>query len=74
MTTITSPVRPSRPLPRKRHRGFYLQPATYVLLAVLAAFTVLPFVWVITGSLRSTADIAANPGAWWPSTLDSTLR
>jgi multiple sugar transport system permease protein len=41
----------------------------YPVLAVLAAITLLPFVWVFSGSLRTTADISANPGAWLPSAV-----
>lgn len=44
-----------------------------VLLAALAALTLLPFVWLFFGSFRSTADIRADPGALLPSsfTLDN---
>lgn len=45
-----------------------IRPAVlYAALIVLALITILPFIWVISGSLRTTADIQANPGAWLPS-------
>ena len=41
-----------------------LRPAVlYTALIVLALVTILPFIWVISGSLRTTSDIQANPGA-----------
>jgi multiple sugar transport system permease protein len=48
----------------------------YAVLGVLAAVTVLPFVWVLSGSLRTTDDIQAAPGAWLPAevTLDNFAR
>jgi multiple sugar transport system permease protein len=54
-----------------------LRPAVlYTALIVLALLTILPFIWVISGSLRTTSDIQANPGAWLPSevTLDNFAR
>jgi multiple sugar transport system permease protein len=48
----------------------------HVVLVVLAGITLLPFGWVLSGSLRTTADIQAAPGAWLPSavTLDNFVR
>ena len=50
--------------------------ALYPVLAVLAGFTMLPFAWVLSGSLRTTGDIQADPGAWLPDevTLDNFGR
>lgn len=39
----------------------------YVGLFGLAAVTILPFWWVIVGSLRSAKEFRRDPGAWWPS-------
>jgi multiple sugar transport system permease protein len=41
----------------------------YAGLVVAAGLTVLPFLWVISGSLRSIGDFQSNPGAWLPSVL-----
>jgi len=48
----------------------------YVALAVAAVLTVLPFLWVISGSLRSMADFRSDPGAWLPAavTLENYSR
>lgn len=50
--------------------------ALYLILVLGAGLTVLPFVWVISGSLRTSEDIRADPGAWLPSevTLDNFAR
>jgi multiple sugar transport system permease protein len=50
--------------------------ALYLILVLGAGLTVLPFVWVISGALRTSEDIRANPGAWLPSevTLDNFAR
>lgn len=47
-----------------------------VALAAAAALTLLPFLWVASGSLRSLDDIRADPGAWLPSevTFDNFVR
>ena len=55
----------------------HLRPTVlYTTLIVLVVITVLPFVWVISGSLRTTDDILANPGAWLPThaTFDNFVR
>lgn len=46
------------------------------VLIVFAVLTVLPFIWVISGSLRTLDDIQAQPGAWLPSavTFDNFVR
>lgn len=44
----------------------------YALLVVAAVLTVLPFVWVLSGSLRGLEEFQADPGAWWP--IAPTLR
>lgn len=41
----------------------------YIALVVAAALTMLPFLWVASGSLRSTAEFQADPGAWFPETI-----
>ncbi|MBL0888039.1 carbohydrate ABC transporter permease [Myceligenerans indicum] len=63
----------ARPATRRR-RG--AQAPLQAALAVAAGFTLLPFVWVVSGSLRSLADIRAAPGAWLPGevTADNFVR
>ncbi|MGN9844508.1 carbohydrate ABC transporter permease [Nonomuraea sp. H19] len=51
-------------------------PLLYGALGLCALLTVLPFVWVISGSLRSLDEIRSDPGAWFPHdvTLDNFTR
>lgn len=60
-----------RPRPR-RLPGLLL----YIGLAIVAVATLLPFFWVISGSLRSLGEIRADPGAWLPTapTFDNFVR
>ncbi|MGP3919911.1 carbohydrate ABC transporter permease [Nonomuraea sp. 10N515B] len=51
-------------------------PLLYGALVLCALLTMLPFVWVISGSLRSLDEIRSDPGAWLPRdvTLDNFTR
>jgi multiple sugar transport system permease protein len=42
------------------------RPLLYGALVLCALLTLLPFVWVISGSLRSLDEIRSDPGAWLP--------
>ncbi|MBP5942283.1 carbohydrate ABC transporter permease [Streptomyces sp. LBUM 1476] len=48
----------------------------YAALVLCALLTLLPFVWVLSGSLRSLDEIRSDPGAWLPhhATLDNFVR
>ncbi|MWV59185.1 carbohydrate ABC transporter permease [Rathayibacter sp. VKM Ac-2754] len=81
MTVTAPPLAPVSPPPRiepeppsrTRASSDRLRRAVlYPVLTVLAVITLLPFVWVFSGSLRTTADISANPGAWLPT--EATLE
>jgi multiple sugar transport system permease protein len=65
--TVAEPTETTRPGPK-----VLLQ----VALAAAAGLTLLPFLWVASGSLRSLDDIRADPGAWLPSevTFDNFVR
>lgn len=39
----------------------------YAALVLAALVTMLPFAWVLSGSLRGLAEFQADPGAWLPS-------
>ncbi|MCX4767749.1 carbohydrate ABC transporter permease [Streptomyces sp. NBC_01275] len=58
-----------------RRRSF-ARPLLYGALVLCALLTMLPFVWVAGGSLRSLAEIRSDPGAWLPHhvTLDNFVR
>ncbi|MFE2427955.1 carbohydrate ABC transporter permease [Streptomyces sp. NPDC059373] len=52
------------------------RPVLYGALVLCALLTMLPFIWVISGSLRSLDDIRSDPGAWLPQdvTFDNFVR
>ncbi|WP_055613289.1 carbohydrate ABC transporter permease [Streptomyces phaeochromogenes] len=52
------------------------RPLLYGALVLCALLTMLPFVWVISGSLRSLDEIRSDPGAWVPQhlTFDNFAR
>jgi multiple sugar transport system permease protein len=52
------------------------RPLLYGALVLCALLTMLPFVWVVSGSLRSLDEIRSDPGAWLPHdlTLDNFVR
>lgn len=65
--------RRARPVARaRRSPGIGLHAA----LVVAAGLTLLPFGWVVSGSLRSLDEIRAAPGAWLPgeATFDNFVR
>jgi multiple sugar transport system permease protein len=71
-STIAPEVHVTGTPPRRRAPVVFL----YLVLGLIAALTMLPFFWVISGSLRSLDEIRANPGAWLPTapTLDNFAR
>jgi multiple sugar transport system permease protein len=60
MTGFTAGERRSRRIPTA---------LLYAALVVAAVLTLLPFLWVISGSLRGLDDFRSDPGAWLPSTV-----
>ncbi|MFD3496763.1 carbohydrate ABC transporter permease [Streptomyces sp. NPDC058676] len=52
------------------------RPLLYGALVLCALLTMLPFAWVISGSLRGLDEIRSDPGAWLPHhvTLDNFVR
>ncbi|HET9169882.1 MAG TPA: carbohydrate ABC transporter permease [Actinospica sp.] len=68
MTTLTASretaataARASAPARRRVAR-----PLLYAALVLCALLTLLPFVWVVSGSLRGLDEIRSDPGAWIP--------
>jgi multiple sugar transport system permease protein len=59
-----------------RRRRVMPRALLYVALVMAAVLTLLPFLWVVSGSLRSLDDIRAEPGAWLPAevTFDNFAR
>jgi multiple sugar transport system permease protein len=62
-TKITSE---SAAAPRRRSVA---RPLLYAALVLCAVLTLLPFVWVLSGSLRGLDEIRSDPGAWIPHHL-----
>ncbi|MGW2721747.1 carbohydrate ABC transporter permease [Streptomyces sp. NPDC001492] len=58
-----------------RHRSV-ARPLLYGALVLCALLTLLPFLWVLSGSLRGLEEIRSDPGAWLPHdvTLDNFTR
>jgi multiple sugar transport system permease protein len=54
------------PVPRPRHRTRNRQYAVYAALLVAGALTVMPFVWMLLGSIKPDGEILADPGGWLP--------
>ncbi|GAA4771245.1 carbohydrate ABC transporter permease [Microbacterium gilvum] len=52
------------------------RPLLYAAVVATALITLLPFYWVVSGSLRSLQEIRQEPGAWFPAapTLDNFAR
>ncbi|MBA4863322.1 carbohydrate ABC transporter permease [Streptomyces sp. PSKA54] len=52
------------------------RPLLYGALVLCALLTMLPFIWVISGSLRGLEEIRSDPGAWLPHdvTFDNFVR
>ncbi|GAQ51875.1 carbohydrate ABC transporter permease [Streptomyces acidiscabies] len=77
MTTIAAPRNAELTDERTRaHRRSLARPLLYAALVLCALLTLLPFVWVLSGSLRSLDEIRSDPGAWFPhhATLDNFVR
>ncbi|MEH0577948.1 MULTISPECIES: carbohydrate ABC transporter permease [Streptomyces] len=77
MTTIAAPRNAEMTGERTHmHRRSVARPLLYGALALCALLTMMPFVWVLSGSLRSLDEIRSDPGAWLPHhvTLDNFVR
>jgi len=61
-STINRPAR--RPKPTAHRWSAAL---AYAALSIAVIVVLTPFFWVFTGAFRSTGEILADPGAWWPS-------
>ena len=46
-----------------------LRTVIYILLTALAAFTLIPFVWMISSSLKLDREVFAYPMKWIPETF-----
>ncbi|MDD7943136.1 carbohydrate ABC transporter permease [Microbacterium sp. NE2HP2] len=70
MTTIPAPVvdtvTPPPPAPRRRRRRFGPRAITYTVLAVGLALWLIPFLWMVLGSVKTQGEILRRPPTWFP--------
>lgn len=38
----------------------------YTVLIILAAIYIVPFIWLVSGSLKTSSELFTNPPVWWP--------
>ncbi|WP_114588024.1 carbohydrate ABC transporter permease [Microbacterium arborescens] len=69
MTTIPAPVvdtvTPPH-APRRRRRRFGPRAITYTVLAVGLALWLIPFLWMVLGSVKTQGEILRRPPTWFP--------
>lgn len=70
MSTIPAPVvesaMPSTPRARRPRRRWGPRALTYTVLAVGLALWLVPFVWMLLGSVKTQGEILRRPPTWWP--------
>lgn len=54
-------------VPPQRTRRILSRAVVYATLIVAAAFTLLPFVWMLLASLKTQGEILRNPQGWLPA-------
>lgn len=79
MSTLTDPVAlavsesvPAKPAraPRRRRKQFSLGRAlVYLMLVVALVATLVPFVWMYLGSVKTQQELLQRPPTWWPETF-----
>ncbi|MDD7961738.1 carbohydrate ABC transporter permease [Microbacterium thalli] len=70
MTTIPAPVvdtvAPAPTTRRRRRRGLGPRAITYTVLSVGLALWLIPFVWMLLGSVKTQGEILQRPPTWLP--------
>ncbi|MFA7019248.1 MAG: hypothetical protein WC239_09720 [Sphaerochaetaceae bacterium] len=55
---------------KKRPVGWYLSRfGSHILLLIASIFIGLPFIWMVTTSIKSPAEVAIFPPIWWPKVI-----
>jgi len=55
---------------KKRPVGWYLSRfGSHLLLLIASIFIGLPFIWMVTTSIKSPAEVAIFPPIWWPKVI-----
>lgn len=79
MTVTDAPATPTRasrtasssPAPRRTRRprrGLGARAVVYVLLTGAVVVTLVPFVWMYLGSVKTQQELLRRPPTWWPET------
>ncbi|WP_275006791.1 carbohydrate ABC transporter permease [Promicromonospora iranensis] len=55
--------------PSARRRGRPSRVLVYAALTVALAATLIPFVWMFLGSVKTEAELRQRPPTWWPQTF-----
>ena len=54
------------PIRRRRARRLSGRATSYAVLAVGLAIWLVPFVWMVLGSVKTQGEILRRPPTWWP--------
>jgi multiple sugar transport system permease protein len=66
VTTLETARHPTLPLPSERSRGVPRRAWVIPLLVLGLALTVVPFLWMVIGSLKPQAELLREPPTWVP--------
>ncbi|NDL60609.1 carbohydrate ABC transporter permease [Phytoactinopolyspora mesophila] len=66
-STGAPPRAPAAPLPARRPKGLIRKAATYVLLTAAALLVLVPFIWMISSSLKRNNEVFTVPIQWIPT-------
>ncbi|GAA2075392.1 carbohydrate ABC transporter permease [Microbacterium hatanonis] len=61
-----TPEEPSRPPRRPQRRGMSGRVLTYTVLVVGLLVWLVPFAWMLLGSVKTQREILQRPPTWWP--------
>ncbi len=70
-TPLSMTVAPAEPAthPRRRRHMRSSHVVTYVVLSVGLAATLLPFAWMLLGSVKTQKELLQRPITWWPQSV-----
>jgi ABC-type glycerol-3-phosphate transport system permease component len=51
---------------RGKERSIFALICMYTVLIILAAIYIVPFIWLVSGSLKTSSELFTNPPVWWP--------
>ncbi|TDD66543.1 carbohydrate ABC transporter permease, partial [Jiangella aurantiaca] len=57
------------PPPSRRRRRSSARAVTYVVLILAVVATLIPFVWMLLGSVKTERELLQRPPTWWPETF-----